>query len=154
MYKKMLAPLDGSELSECILEHIRAIALGCKVSKVVLLRVVEPIPSSAYAASAELGEDWVAKAEEKDQAYAREYLAKLAGKLKKEGIAVETATARGLPAYEILDYAKKNAVDIIVMSTHGRSGITRWVMGSVADRVLRRAAVPVLIIPPAGCRVS
>ncbi len=154
MYQKILAPLDGSELSERTLAHVRAIATGCQVPEVVLLRVVESISSSAYAVSAVLSEGWVAKVENQDQAYARDYLAKLAGNLKKEGITVKTDVVRGMPANEILDYAKKNGVDIIVMSTHGRSGVTRWVFGSVADRVLRHSTIPVLIVPPAEGRAG
>ena len=50
----------------------------------------------------------------------------------------------------ILDYAKENNIDLIVMSTHGRSGVHRWIFGSVTQRVLRHSPVPVLIVPPAG----
>jgi nucleotide-binding universal stress UspA family protein len=150
MYKKILAPLDGSELSECTLAHLEAVATGCHVAEVVLLRVTEPIPS-AYA---EAIQDIVREGEEKAKQYAADYLAGIAGRLKKEGIAVETVVIHGRPADVILDYAKKDDVDLIVMSTHGRSGVSRWVLGSVADRVVRHAAAAVLTVPPAGCRVD
>ncbi len=149
MYKKILAPLDGSELSECTLEHLKAVATGCQVPEVVLLSIVEPF-HQAY----ELAEDWRTvrrDAEEKAFAYANDYLSKVADSLKKEGIAAEAIIVLGKAADEILDYAKKRKVDLIVMSTHGRSGVSRWVLGSVADKVLRQSAVPVLIVPPAAC---
>lgn len=149
MYKKILAPLDGSEFSECSLEHVRAVATGCQVPEVVLLRVVEPIRQTY-----ELGEDWRRDAEGKGQAEAKDYLAKVADDLKKGGVAAETAVVLGQPAEAILDYAKQNQVELIIMSTHGRSGVSRWAFGSVADRVLRHSVAPVLIVAPAPCRAS
>ncbi len=153
MYKKILAPLDGSELAECSLEHVKAIATGCSVPEVVLFRVVEPIPAQVTAALAEAGGDWYTQMEKQNRAEADEYITETAKRLKKkDGITVQTALAYGSPAEEILKYAKKNQVDLIIMTTHGRSGVTRWVFGSVADRILRHSPVPVLIIAPTGCR--
>ncbi len=156
MYKKILAPLDGSELAECSLEHVTAIATGCSVPEVVLFRVVEPISAQVTAALAEAGgisAELYTKMESQNRAEADEYIAEKAKKLrKKDGITVQTALAYGNPAEEILKYAKKNQVDLIIMTTHGRSGISRWVFGSVADRILRHSPVPVLIIAPTGCR--
>ena len=151
MYKKILAPLDGSEFSECSLEHVKAIATGCHVPEIVLLMVVEP-PHGP-------GVEWLTDAERRDsetkvQAEAGEALSKLAEQLKKEGIAAETAVVRGNPAEEILDYTNKNQVDLIIMSTHGRAGVSRWAMGSVTDRVLRHSTIPVLVASPPGCRLS
>ncbi len=149
MYKKILAPIDGSEFSECTLEHIRAIATGCHVPEVVLLMVVEPV-RQAY----ELGEEWRRNTEVRLQAEAKDYVSKVAANLKKDGVAAQTAVIGGRPADAILDYAAKNQVDLIIMSTHGRSGVSRWVFGSVADRVLRHSVAPVLAVSPAGCRVA
>jgi len=151
VYKKILAPLDGSEFSECSLAHIRAIATGCHVPEVVLLMVVEPIKTIAYA---ETSGDWVAEKEKQNQAYAEDYLSQMADKLKKEGIAVQTVVAHGVPADEILNYAQNNQADLIIMSTHGRSGISRWAFGSVTDKVLRHSTAAVLTTSPAGCRIG
>jgi len=150
MYKKILAPLDGSGFSECSLEHVRTVAIGCQVPEVVLLMVVEPIKTIAYA---ETSGDWVAEKEKHNQAEAEKYLSELAENLEGEGVVVQAAVVHGNPAEEILDYAKNNQVGLIVMSTHGRSGISRWAFGSVTDRILRHSAVPVLITPPPG-RIS
>jgi len=149
MYKKILAPLDGSKFSECSLEHIKTIATGCQVPEVVLLMVIE-LPRQPL----ERGEEWPREVEERGRSWAKDYLAKVANGLKKEGIAAKTVVVTGWPADEILDYADKNKVDLIIMSTHGRSGVTRWVFGSVADRVLRHAKAPVLMVSPPGCRTG
>jgi nucleotide-binding universal stress UspA family protein len=114
---------------------------------VVLLNVIEPIRLSYVKA---LQSDAPATV----KMYAKNYLAKASGSLKKAGIAAETAIVHGIPADEILDYATKNGVDLIIMSTHGRSGVSRWAFGSVADRVLRHSTAPVLIVPPRGCRTT
>jgi nucleotide-binding universal stress UspA family protein len=163
VYKKILVPLDGSKLSECALDHVKAVATGCKVSDVVLLMVwVEPITSSyqeyfSEKQATEMGEAMrkvVKEARQKDE----DYLSKAANSLRKEGITVQHVLvspklAEGT-AETILDYAKDNKVDLIIMSTHGRSGISRWAFGSVTERVVRHANAPVLTISPPGCRES
>jgi len=150
MYKKMLVPLDGSEFSECVLDHVRAIAIGCQVPEVVLLGVAEPITHQVYYM---VGiEDRVGDMQKETEKYVASYLSKAADSLKKDDIAVQTAVVSGRPAEEILDYANKNQVDLIIMSTHGRSGVSRWVLGSVTDRVVRHSIAPVLTIAPRECR--
>ena len=148
MYKKILAPLDGSELAERALEHIKIVTEGSRASKVVLLQV---IPWPAHPAHT-LSDELIRSEGEKAEAGARDYLTRVADSLKADGIAVETDIVHGGPAEEILDYATQNKVDLIVMSTHGRSGVSRWVFGSVAERVLRHSATPVLVIPSFGSR--
>jgi len=153
MYKKILAPLDGSELSECSLEHLKAVASGCQVPEAVLLYVIEPIEEEyTHYRYHGIPEEVFDQAVKDAEAYAKDYIAKVADRMKKEGIVVDTVIVRGRPAEEILEYAGKNGVDLIVLSTHGRSGISRWAFGSVTDRVLRHSNVPVLVIAPQGCR--
>ncbi len=149
MYKKILAPLDGSEVAECTLAHTKAIAKGCKVPKVVLLRVIEPLSTGG----AEEGEIW-SRDEEAFQATVKDYLSGVADSLKKEGISVETTVVSGKAADEILDYAKNNQVDLVVMCTHGKSGISRWFLGSVSERVAHHSPVPLLLIAPPGRRAG
>jgi len=150
MYRKVLVPLDGSELSECSLRHAKAIATGCHVADVVLLRVVE----DAMPNNPEIPEDLRARIAREAEPQARSYLAKMADGLKKEGVAVETAVEKGRAADVILNYARKNNVDLIIMSTHGYSGISRWAFGGVTDRIVRHSPIPVLTVAPAGCRVG
>lgn len=150
MYKKILVPLDGSELSETSLVHAKAIAAKFAVPEVILMRVVEPLSTLAVAELAGAGDDWLSKAEQMNESEAKDYLATLDDKLKKEGVPTKTVLISGRAAEAILDYTSKNKVDLIVMSTHGRSGVSRWVLGSIADRVLAHTSVPILLVSPAS----
>ena len=156
MYQKVLVPLDGSKLAECVVEHVKSIATGCQVPTVVLLRVVEPFsPPTYFNLRHEMAtEDTYRDAKETAEAQAKNYLSEMAERLKAEGITVENDMAYGLPADEILNYAEQKQVDLIVMSTHGRSGISRWFSGSVTQKVVGQSLIPVLIVPPRGCRKS
>jgi nucleotide-binding universal stress UspA family protein len=153
MYNKLLVPLDGSELAECTLEHLRALVTGCKIPEVVLLRVIEPLSGQTVAALAEAGGNLLNELETNQKEEASDYIQKMAAMLQKEGINAKPVLVSGYAAEEILNYAKNNNVDLIVMSTHGRSGIQRWIMGSVTNRVLSHSTVPVLTIIPDGCRI-
>ena len=156
MYSKVLVPLDGMELAECILGHVREIVTGCQVSEVVLLTVVEPyekgLPNTTWGGviSAEQGAELAIES----RAKARDYITKVADKLGKECMFVQPVVIQGNVAEGILDYAIENQVDLIMMSTHGRSGPSRWALGSVADRVIRHSPIPVLIVSPKGCRIT
>ena len=78
----------------------------------------------------------------------------MSAKLKSEGINVETLIIHGKPADEILHYVEKNGVDLVIMSTHGRSGVVRWTLGSVAEKVLRHSPTAVMTIAPPACRTG
>jgi nucleotide-binding universal stress UspA family protein len=147
MYKKILAPMDGSEFSECVLSHIRAIAVGCKVPEVVLFRAIEPV-QTPY-----ISNDIFEEMEEKAIAEVKDSFGKIAEELKADGISSSQVIVKGYAANEILDYAEKNNVDLIIMSSHGSSGIVRWAIGSVTDKVIHHAAAPVLVVAPKACRI-
>jgi nucleotide-binding universal stress UspA family protein len=156
MYEKILVPLDGSKLAECSLEHAKAIASCGDAPEVILLRAVEPMSFMDIATIAQSDSDAFTKSmaimgkQAMDEA--KSYLAKMVGKLKKDGLKAKVVAANGKPAETILDYASKDKVDIIIISTHGRSGVSRWAFGSVTDKVVSHADVPVLTISPKGCR--
>ena len=156
MYSKVLVPLDGFELAESILDHVREMASGHKVLEVILLTVVEGYeegrPSTTWGGVKSVEHRAALAAE--SVAEAREYLEKVANKLKKKGIVAHPVVMQGRVAEEIIDYATENQVDLIMMSTHGRSGPSRWALGSIADRVVRHSPVPVLIVSPKGGRTS
>ncbi|NIV38641.1 MAG: universal stress protein [Anaerolineae bacterium] len=78
--------------------------------------------------------------------WAHEYLERVAAGIQQQGISVQKVTVDGRPHTGIAEYAETNQVDLIVMSTRGQSGLSRWLMGSVADRVVRGATVPVLLV--------
>ncbi len=149
MYKKILVPLDGSQLSENSLEHLKSLVKGSNQPEVVLLRVVEPISSfdaSALASSGFLIGDILHNKTED----AKNYVSGIANKLEGEGMYARGDVVNGQPAEAILDYAEKNNIDLIVMSSHGRTGISRWAFGSVADKVLHHSKVPVLLVSAPG----
>jgi nucleotide-binding universal stress UspA family protein len=152
MYSKILVPLDGSELSECSLPHVKEIAVGCKAAKVILLRIMEPFYLSGTV-MAELGETEVKSLQDKGREYAEKYMSEKAKILENAGIKVETAIVSGNAANSILDYATRQKVDLIIMSTHGSSGVVRFMVGSVADKVIRHSAAPVLLVAPTSCRL-
>jgi len=157
MYKKILAPLDGSGMAECVLDHVKAIAAGCGVPEVVLLRVVEPVSSfdigELAASNPKVATQVEQQEEEQHRNTAKQYVDEMANKLKMEGVAANAEIITGKAAEGILSYAQNNQIDLIVMSTHGRSGISRWAFGSVADKIIRHSLIPVLIVAPTGCRI-
>ena len=135
MYKKILVTLDGSETAEEILPHIQA--LSGSDGEVHLLRVAMAHtlpgvdPTDAQAKVVREGED---------------YLKAVEDRLKQTGIKVESHVRYGHPAEEILDHIEHRDVDLIAMTTHGRSGVGRWLMGSVAEKVVRSCPIPVLVV--------
>jgi nucleotide-binding universal stress UspA family protein len=145
MYRKILVPLDGSKFAESALEHVRTIAQGGAVEKVVLIRVLEPLVIDVRDY---LGADRAREAENKIEADAKRYIEKTAAGLRKEGIHVEfKIVVDGEPAAKILEAAKAENIDLIIMSTHGRSAFFHWVFGSVAHKVLVHSSVPILVVP-------
>jgi len=152
IYQKILIALDGSELAECSLEHAKAIAQGCNVADVIVFRVIEPLSTQTLSALAEAGDDNIRKAMEQNQQDAKDYVLKVENILKTQRIASRAVTVEGRAADEILSYTEKNNVDLIVMSTHGRSGLSHFFFGSVAEKVSRHSRVPVLLLAPEGCR--
>jgi nucleotide-binding universal stress UspA family protein len=151
MYTKILVPLDGSELAECSLEHLKQVAVVGGVTQVTLLRVIEPVSPGEATAWSSAGYT-VTEVHKKQMASAQEGLTQAAGKLVALGISAQAVVLEGRAAEAILDYAEKNNIELILMSTHGRSGISRWTFGSVADKVVRHSPIPVLVISPPGCR--
>lgn len=142
MFHTILVPLDGSELAERALPYAEVLARASRC-RILLLRVVP-------ATHVILGDPMTDQA--KAVREAESYLADVVARLKTPQI-IESAVFIGDPADSIVEEVGLRNVDLIVMSTHGRSGLGRWVYGSVADQVMRRAMVPVLLIP-ASCRAE
>jgi nucleotide-binding universal stress UspA family protein len=145
MYHNILVPLDGSDVAECSLPHARAIASAFRVHKVFLIRVLTPLSSRVLSRVPAKTLDFVVQSSEAD---AREYLSKTAVALKKEGMNAESVVVTGKPAEQIVDFAKRNGIDLIVMATHGRSGVSHRPYGSVADGIIRASSVPILLVVP------
>jgi nucleotide-binding universal stress UspA family protein len=150
MYKKILVPLDGSDLAECVLPHVESIAKGCGVEEVVFLRVVEPFQQICDFEGC-VSQETMNSIDGDNKATAESYLGQLVKRIRYDGVSVKPEVITGKPAESIADYAAKNSIGLITISTHGRSGISRWSWGNVADRVLRSACVPILMVRAPGC---
>ena len=150
MYNRILVPLDGSELAECVLPHVDSIAKGCGVREVVFLRVAEAFHQRSDYANY-LSQEVVNSIDADNKAAAEKYLSQLIKRTRYGGVSIKSEVITGAPAESIADYATKNSIDLITIATHGRSGISHWAWGSVADRVLRSACVAVLMVRAPGC---
>ena len=151
--RTMLVPLDGSKLAESVLPHIEALAKqrGAEWVDVVLLRVCEPpiILSDYPEAIMELS--WEEHVEQEKAWHRRageRYLAEVEKRLSDAGLRVRSEVLLGRPIDEIIEYANKNPFNLIVLATHGRSGVIRWAYGQVTDRVLQRSTSPIFLVRP------
>jgi nucleotide-binding universal stress UspA family protein len=133
MYGKIVVPLDGSELAERVLEYVRGLAVASG-AQVELLNVCPRNESEGG---------------HMHRVYLQRVERVLRSQLEQAGstqATVDSVALLGDPAEEILKYAERNKADLIAMTTHGRSGVRRWAMGSVADKVARHSAVPVWLV--------
>jgi len=141
MYKKILVPLDGSELAKRALDQAGKLAKTFD-AEIILFQVVPFMPIYG---SPELVTPLIV--DEKQKEAAEKYLADLVEELQGKGLKVTATVKTGQQvAVEIIDFAKESGADLIVMCTHGRSGITRWMLGSVALKLLTRGEKPILLI--------
>ncbi len=151
MYKKIMIPLDGSELAECVLPHVEAFIKEFKVSDVMLVRVEPPeqmhqgFPTPAYS-------EMFAEREVATKSLAHDYLNQVVDRLKDDGTVFHVEVIIGRIAESLIDCVEANDIDLILIATHGRSGVTRWVRGSVADKILRSSNIPVLMVRAPGTR--
>ena len=154
MYRKIMVPLDGSELAECALPHVEAITTGCKTTNVVFVRVVEPIQLPArLPAQGEFGfQDKDRREIDKQRKKTAEaYLKKIVQTAALGDAVLSCEVLEGDVAETLANWAEQNGVDLIMIASHGRSGVSRWVMGSVADRILRSVCAPIMMIRAPGC---
>ena len=135
-YGKILVPLDGSAISEQILPHVEKLAMNGNASihlvRVAFVHVITGMDPT---------EPELAVVRE-----AEEYLAAIAERLGQKGLKVETHVRYGHDADEILNHCDQYDIDLIAMTTHGRSGVKRWMLGSVAEKIIRHATKPILLI--------
>jgi nucleotide-binding universal stress UspA family protein len=153
MYEKILVPLDGSELAECALSHVKSLAKDGGAGEVILLNVFKvDIPwRGEYT-----GDSFniiIERIEEELLTKSKKYLADVESRLVSEGIKVKTESLEGnRPADTISEYAQNNGVDLIVIASHGYTGLKKLMLGSVALGVLHDSHIPVLLIRPESCR--
>lgn len=139
MFKNILVPLDGSILAECVLPHTIAIA-GALKSHVTLLRVLEqtqaPVPIQANDPL-----NWQLRKSE-----ARGYLEKLAGSFQMAGLSVEKSLLEGRASECIIQFAHTHNIDLVIFSSHGRSGLSPWNVSSVVQKTIQRACASIMIV--------
>lgn len=143
--ERILVPLDGSATSELALDM--AVTLAKKFdSQLILLNVVD-LPALALPAI-RMAEppSWAVEVREYANQEAQNYLQAQKEKLEQQGCRVEILVKELSPAEQIVEVAAASNIDLIVMSTHGQGGLTRWALGSVADRVVQHSPCPVLLV--------
>jgi nucleotide-binding universal stress UspA family protein len=141
--KRILMPLDGSQIGAAAISFTEKLAQWVS-AEIVLLHVVPPpsfFMSFAGAGQVTPEEELAAR-----RSGAVNYLEGVKQELTRQGMNVTTALASGSPADQVVEYAAKNAIDLIAMSSHGRTGIGRWVFGSVTDKILHAGDAPVLVV--------
>jgi nucleotide-binding universal stress UspA family protein len=146
MFKRILVTLDGSDFSERALQPAFQIAEQFE-SEVVLLRVLAAEPVAIAGGSGPQYLELSGLREQNETTEAENYLRGIRAEWKNTGLLIETRVAVGAPPEMILKVAEGAGVDLIAMTTHGRSGLDRFLYGSVAEAVLRRTQVPLLLIP-------
>ena len=152
MKNRILVPLDGSELAECALNYVRATIKEGAAGAVTLLNVVNTDISWAKIGYSSYSES-IDRIREEHFLSAKQYLSDLESKLGSEGIeAIAVVLKASRPAPAITDFARQNNMDMIVLATHGHTGLQKMMLGSVTLEVLHDAHVPVLVITPEACR--
>lgn len=141
---KIMVPLDGSPEAESVLPYVEELAAKLSI-EVMLVRVLKLVDwTSSYAFNYTAMDELEAELETD----AADYLKRIARRLADKGLKVEWKLLWGAPAVAIVDLARETPHDLVALATHGRSGLTRWVLGSVAEAIVRASGDPVLIIPP------
>lgn len=141
-FRRILTPLDGSDMAEQVLQPASLVARAFG-AEMILFRVLSVQISGSLTGRWYLPiQDILEAARQESQTY----LERVAAGLRDQGLEVSTAMRVGRVANSIIDHARINRVDLIAMCTHGRTGLARWTLGSVADRVLRASSIPIFLV--------
>ena len=148
-FNKLLVPTDFSDLSVAALEYVQSFSTFRK-STIYLMHVVESVPMLAFPAAGADPEAVMVNAVQDAKSDLEKFIREKVRSLEN----VVPVIHRGVPYREITQFAKSASVDLIVIATHGRTGVAHAIMGSVAEKVVRHSTVPVLTIKPAEIRNS
>lgn len=152
-YKHIIIPLDGSELAECVLSHLNVITSNSSGTSVELVRAV-PLVELHYKAVVPIEPEEETKIMQSCVKDADNYLGTIKNKLITSGMNVTTKVLIGNVADVLIEYINKSGADLVILATHGRSGPSRWIWGSVADKLLHGVQVPIFLIRPQACTVK
>jgi nucleotide-binding universal stress UspA family protein len=141
MYRKILVPLDGSKVAEGVLPHAKSLAYSEGAELILLTVGANPTMDFVFADPG-VAQQSIQEQEERS----KKYIAGIESELKAAGFRVSTVLRDGAVADVILGVADELKVDVIAMSTHGRTGPARWLLGSIAERVVHSSKIPVLLI--------
>jgi nucleotide-binding universal stress UspA family protein len=155
MFKHILVPLDGSRLSARALPYADKLA-GEFYSEITLIRVVKPTTPMIVAEPAGMGSATTAQVavdaaryqDKRNKANAERYLQKQVKKLTDKRIKASSTVLIGSPAESIIKYCRKNRISLVVITTHGRSGFKRAILGSVADKIVHEPGLVAMVIHP------
>jgi len=150
-YDHIIVPLDGSELAECVIPHLEAVTSDVKVSLVELVRVVPPLEmhfKAAFPLDARQEKQMDASAIKE----AEDYLQKVKTKVVVPWMTVTIKVLTGHVAETLASYLEKSGAGLLLIATHGRSGPSRWAMGSIAQRMVEISCIPILLVRPSVCR--
>jgi nucleotide-binding universal stress UspA family protein len=155
MFERILVPLDGSRFGSQSIQYAKEIAHRFS-AEIILIQAVKPtiptigtiesIPSIQGLASAEIPIQVAKQEDERNIKRARRYLSKKVREIKKQDIKASYHIILGNISRSIMGFARKNNIDLIVLTTHGKGGIKRAIMGSVTDEIIRKSGKPVLVI--------
>jgi nucleotide-binding universal stress UspA family protein len=149
---KILVALDGSKESEAVIPYIEELASKLQ-AEVILLQVIAP-DYHIYAAG---GPEYGVYAEQQIESmkkFARDYLEEIITRLKQRGVTAKSEIMLGTAAETIINFADQTNASLVAMTTHGRSGVSRWAIGSVAERVLRAGNTPLLLVRSPGAPIE
>jgi nucleotide-binding universal stress UspA family protein len=151
MYKKIMVPLDGSKLAECVFPHVESLVKAGQVGEVVFTKVAETYGFSLMSGENPPKPEDIVRFDSEAKAAAEKYVQAVADRVKTTGVTVRGEVLIGRPSVKLAEYANDGGFDLVMIATHGRSGPSRWVWGSVADRLLRAVCVPILMVRAPGC---
>jgi nucleotide-binding universal stress UspA family protein len=152
-YQHVIVTLDGSELAESVLPHLEAVASNCQITTVELVQAVPPLEMH-YKAALPYDERQEKEFNRAAISDAENYLKQIKARLDASRMTVTTKVLSGPVADTLADYVNKSSADLLLMATHGRSGPSRWVWGSTAERLLHSSCIPVFLVRPPNCSIK
>jgi len=144
MFNKIMVPLDGSDLAECVFPYVEDIA-KIRSSRVEIVTVFEPFEMPSHGGMV-FDEENEKEYNEYNKKKAEAYVQQIRDRFKSKGVDTESVVLVGKVDKNLVDYANDHDFDLIIMATHGRSGVERWIMGSIADKLIHYSTTPVLLI--------